>query len=326
MTYIDYLNSFNKWLETNMLSKNAQLMYFKLLHVFNAAGWPEKVSLSTEKLMVLICTSDKRTAYKARDELIEAGFLIEAEPGVRGRASTYMLQLPSIIRLQFATVFCTENPTELCTEIPTESEDSKIRLQKPTETCTENPTESCSSEMVLQFATESCTDLPTESCLEDKMMLQKPTESCTESIPVLENKDKYKEKNKDKKEEKNIKLKETEDRENNNNNNNISSRLIFSNFVKLGFSDKLVDTVKNWIIYKKERRQTYQPTGLKQLLDKIHENVNKYGEDKVIEIIQITMASNYNGIIWDKLETKKSDEPYKYPTYTPEELEAMGSL
>ena len=39
MTYLDYLNGFNRWLESGNLPGGSQLMYFKLLNVFNRAGW-----------------------------------------------------------------------------------------------------------------------------------------------------------------------------------------------------------------------------------------------------------------------------------------------
>lgn len=45
MTYIDYLNDFNRWLESGNLPGGSQLMYFKLLNVFNRAGWPEYVQV-----------------------------------------------------------------------------------------------------------------------------------------------------------------------------------------------------------------------------------------------------------------------------------------
>lgn len=38
MTYIDYLNDFNRWLESGNLPGGSQLMYFKLLNVFNMNG------------------------------------------------------------------------------------------------------------------------------------------------------------------------------------------------------------------------------------------------------------------------------------------------
>lgn len=49
MTYIDYLNDFNRWLESGNLPGGSQLMYFKLLNVFNRAGWPEYVQVDNDR-------------------------------------------------------------------------------------------------------------------------------------------------------------------------------------------------------------------------------------------------------------------------------------
>ena len=35
MTYLDHINSFNQWCESNYLPSLAQLMYFRLLSIFN---------------------------------------------------------------------------------------------------------------------------------------------------------------------------------------------------------------------------------------------------------------------------------------------------
>lgn len=118
-------------------------------------------------------------------------------------------------------------------------------------------------------------------------------------------------------------------RRNTKNKNNLITKQIFNSFVELGFGEDLINAVKEWIIYKKERGQNYKPTGLKQLLEKITESIKEYGEDKVIEVIHFTMSSNYNGITWDRLEKqgrysyqKQEDQPYRYPTE--EELRAQG--
>ena len=54
MTYIDYLNDFNRWLESGNLPGGSQLMYFKLLNVFNRAGWPEYVQVDNLRMMLMI--------------------------------------------------------------------------------------------------------------------------------------------------------------------------------------------------------------------------------------------------------------------------------
>ncbi len=115
----------------------------------------------------------------------------------------------------------------------------------------------------------------------------------------------------------------------NNKKNNIKdTKQIFNSFLERDFSESLVDTVKDWIIYKKERHQAYQAKGLEQFLEKVKNSVYKYGEGKVEEVIRLTMASNYDGIIWNKLDERQNkkqedEKPYSYPTSL-EELRANG--
>lgn len=58
-TYIDYLNDFNRWLESGNLPGSSQLMYFKLLNVFNRAGWPEYVRVDNLRMMLMIGVESK---------------------------------------------------------------------------------------------------------------------------------------------------------------------------------------------------------------------------------------------------------------------------
>lgn len=117
MTYIDRLNSFNRWLESNALPGNAQLMYFKLLNVFNRAGWPESVQIDTMRLVQLTgCQKD--TAYRARDKLAESGF-ISFKKGNKGKPTTYFLSEKST---EYATVNATESATVCATHIKNKNE------------------------------------------------------------------------------------------------------------------------------------------------------------------------------------------------------------
>ena len=59
-TYIDYLNDFNRWLESGNLPGGSQLMYFKLLNVFNRAGWPEYVRVDNLRMMLMIGVESKQ--------------------------------------------------------------------------------------------------------------------------------------------------------------------------------------------------------------------------------------------------------------------------
>lgn len=106
MTYIDFLNEFNRWLETNDLPCNSQLLYFKLLHIFNRAGWPESVQVDNLRMMVLIGAESKGTVIRARDKLVAAGF-IEFQPGKKGCPNCYRLKK----RSQNVTKNATESET-----------------------------------------------------------------------------------------------------------------------------------------------------------------------------------------------------------------------
>lgn len=90
LTYIDRLNRFHQWLESNALPGPAQLMYYNLLHVFNRAGWPETVQVDNLRMMLWLGGVSKTTAMRARDKLIEAGF-IQYQKGGKGKPNKYRL-------------------------------------------------------------------------------------------------------------------------------------------------------------------------------------------------------------------------------------------
>ena len=43
MSYIDLINAFERWLETNYLPSSSQLLWYKLISFFNKCGWSEWV-------------------------------------------------------------------------------------------------------------------------------------------------------------------------------------------------------------------------------------------------------------------------------------------
>ena len=69
-----------------------------------------------------------------------------------------------------------------------------------------------------------------------------------------------------------------------------------------GLSPELAAKAKDWLQYKRERREPYKPTGLKSLLTTVRNQARHYGDEAVISLIDQCMAANYRGIIWDKLE------------------------
>lgn len=73
-------------------------------------------------------------------------------------------------------------------------------------------------------------------------------------------------------------------------------------------SPLMKDTLTNWLTYKTERKQIYKLTGFKSLITMVIKNINKFGEIKVIELINECMANNWQGIIWEKLENTKANK------------------
>lgn len=72
------------------------------------------------------------------------------------------------------------------------------------------------------------------------------------------------------------------------------------------YTNKLKESIITWLDYKLERNENYKEKGFKALLTQIKNNVDKFGEEKMIEIISTSMASNYKGIIFDNLKNQKN--------------------
>lgn len=81
------------------------------------------------------------------------------------------------------------------------------------------------------------------------------------------------------------------------------------------FTGELLEAVRDWFAYKNEKRQSYKPTGRKTLLKQIRAKADEYGEMNVAALIRDSMASNYQGIVWDRLgrrQTRASSAPVEY--------------
>lgn len=67
------------------------------------------------------------------------------------------------------------------------------------------------------------------------------------------------------------------------------------------FSAALSAVVHEWVNYKAEKRQQYKQTGLSNFLTQVENNVQRYGEAAVIDLIHYCMAQNWQGVIFDRL-------------------------
>ena len=73
-------------------------------------------------------------------------------------------------------------------------------------------------------------------------------------------------------------------------------------------NENVNNKIKEWLEYKKQRKdKPYTEIGFKKLITQIENNINKYGEQQVIDLIDECMGNNYQGIIFDKLKNKKQN-------------------
>lgn len=89
----------------------------------------------------------------------------------------------------------------------------------------------------------------------------------------------------------------------------VNVNVIVNGNVYLSNNKVLKDKILEWLEYKKQKNKNYTEIGLKTLLKQIEDKSKTYGVDKVINLIDECMASNYQGIIFEKLnrpERKKS--------------------
>ena len=90
MTYIDLINAFEKWLETNYLQSSAQLLWYKLIALFNRAGWSEWVTVDNHRLMSMMQMNSEKTLIRCRDKLIESR-LFEYQKGSKSKPNKYKI-------------------------------------------------------------------------------------------------------------------------------------------------------------------------------------------------------------------------------------------
>lgn len=97
----------------------------------------------------------------------------------------------------------------------------------------------------------------------------------------------------------------------NSNSNNYLS--ILPNYMYREYIEKreeLNRCIKEWFEYKDNKKPKSSnhydsELGMTKLLNQFVKNSEKYGTDKVIEIVDFSMSNNYQGIFWEKLENNK---------------------
>lgn len=99
----------------------------------------------------------------------------------------------------------------------------------------------------------------------------------------------------------------------------IFNRLI----VGRAISKDVEEALRDWLQYKTEKRDSYKETGLKSLITQAVNKSAEYGAAAVVNLINECIASNYSGIIWDRLGRKKPAAKYNN---SPERTYDMDAL
>ena len=220
MTYVDRLNVFNRWLATNYLPGNSTLLFYRLLALFNEAGWPESIQVDNYRLMSMVDTRTERVAISARDKLVDVGF-IQYSKGKKKCPNTYYLTsyTPQKVSVSGSVSDSKSGSVSVSDSVPKTVSHIKTRLDVP-------------------------------------------------PYPLQE---------------------------------------------ETGFGDDLQSVFEEWLSYKGEKRQSYKPTGLKSLVTEIRNNAQRYGEAAVAQLIRECMASNWRGVIFDRLKQGGGQAPPEQP-------------
>lgn len=75
------------------------------------------------------------------------------------------------------------------------------------------------------------------------------------------------------------------------------------------FSPIMKTKLDEWLKYKKERRDSYKPTGLNAFFTQVENKLKTYPESAIVALIDECMANNWQGVIWDKLKNKEPPNP-----------------
>lgn len=88
--YILLNEGFYRWLETNHLPVQSQILFLKLVHLFNLSGWSEWLTVDNHRMMSLVQTEREESVIKWRDKLLENNLLLYVK-GKKGTPNKYKL-------------------------------------------------------------------------------------------------------------------------------------------------------------------------------------------------------------------------------------------
>lgn len=90
--------------------------------------------------------------------------------------------------------------------------------------------------------------------------------------------------------------------------NKKESNIVFYPLEEFSFSPPVEIKIRDWLTYKSEKKETYKPVGFKSLMATIQKNIERYGEQSVIDLIDECMANNWKGIIWERIKNGSTNK------------------
>lgn len=90
MNLIELIRTFEQWLETDYLPKDAQLLWYKLVILFDKAGWSEWIGVDNQRLMASMQIKREATFIEIRNKLLEKN-LFEFRKGKKGQPNRYKI-------------------------------------------------------------------------------------------------------------------------------------------------------------------------------------------------------------------------------------------
>lgn len=84
-----------------------------------------------------------------------------------------------------------------------------------------------------------------------------------------------------------------------------------SNYKYIIDNKELLDTVREWMEYKDQKKpktaNQYAEKGMKGFLSKVISQSEQYGIQSVVQVINDSIANNYQGVTWDRLDSRKGN-------------------
>lgn len=69
-------------------------------------------------------------------------------------------------------------------------------------------------------------------------------------------------------------------------------------------SHDIADALSEWVSYKTQRNERYKEAGMRSLITQAVNTAAENGPQAVIDAINLSMASNYKGIVWDRAKSR----------------------